>query len=384
MIKILQKLSKQSAEFRVASVRPFLFPVPDSEFRYRGIGAMEKVRANTILLKIPEKLLITPKDAFRRLEDVATSEILRGLSLVTLFTLLVIHEVRLGKDSQLVEYVETLPASFLEHSLNLTPCQMQTLPKNVRKFLDDQLQGMNAGYQALSCHDSLRWVQFEEFKFAWLAVNTRTVFYEPEEGGRESALAPFLDLFNHSPTPNTVTFFDKKARCYVIQSAVAISPFEQVFISYGNHSNHQLWLDYGFASAQSNPFDFLPLEMNLLVEENVWLLEIMRDKRKWSLVEQYKLTQELCLLHAELSPNLCLLVQISLWNPELSHFNFQIDYTNSQFQRIASEIVTTQLHCYESSFDKLSKCQDTPAVLTSITFLSHAIDFMKRLLMSLE
>lgn len=51
---------------------------------------------------------------------------------------------------------------------------------------------------------------FDDFKWAWSAVNTRTLYYKVEEAGSHHlvdpserdvyVLAPFLDLLNHSST----------------------------------------------------------------------------------------------------------------------------------------------------------------------------------------
>jgi hypothetical protein len=59
------------------------------------------------------------------------------------------------------------------------------------------------------------------------------------------ALAPFLDGLNHSNV-EAEGYFNKKTRCYQIDTQEKWSIGDQVFIYYGKYSNAKLLIEYGF------------------------------------------------------------------------------------------------------------------------------------------
>lgn len=386
IISLVRKLRSLSKQFLVSSVSVAAFPTPLSTFKYRGIQATQNVLPGCTLLQIPEKLLITPSVATTRLRyRLENSEFLNNSSLATLFTIFLVQEIKEFERSSFLEYIQTLPENFNQHPLYMTDRCVQLLPKFYSKSLDAQNECMSSSFRAMCSLNNRKSTSFEIFKFAWLAVHTRTVFYASEEGAKDMALAPYLDLFNHSPEPNTRTFYDKNTRSYVISSIQRIKRFDQVFISYGNHSNHTLWLDYGFTPIQHNPFNQIQLEFGILINQDAkWLRQIIQDKRKWKLVKKFGLSEHLCLLSSELSPNLSLLVQLSIWDPELTKtFDFQIHYEDPQFKKIASEIVCSELVQYEASIVALNDFAQNVAVYAAIIFLRSSVEFMRNLLQSL-
>ena len=60
------------------------------------------------------------------------------------------------------------------------------------------------------------------------------------------ALAPFLDLLNHSCTARVQTFYDPVLQSFTIKTLLPVQPGEQVFILYGPHDNAFLLCEYGF------------------------------------------------------------------------------------------------------------------------------------------
>ncbi|KAJ2212265.1 hypothetical protein EV179_004816 [Coemansia sp. RSA 487] len=86
------------------------------------------------------------------------------------------------------------------------------------------------------------------------------------------ALAPFLDLLNHSKDASVTTYFDLVKRQFVIKTLTPYKRGREVFISYGPHDNCFMLAEYGFVLAD-NPFQ--ALEMDHYV--NVWV-ETARSK----------------------------------------------------------------------------------------------------------
>ncbi|EED17214.1 conserved hypothetical protein [Talaromyces stipitatus ATCC 10500] len=88
------------------------------------------------------------------------------------------------------------------------------------------------------------------FSYNWLILNTRSFFYvspekdEPEDWNDAIALVPFADYFNHDDkAPCEVNF---NGEYYTFKASRRFEKGEELFISYGSHSNDFLLVEYGF------------------------------------------------------------------------------------------------------------------------------------------
>lgn len=81
------------------------------------------------------------------------------------------------------------------------------------------------------------------------------------------ALAPFLDLLNHSPAVQVEAAFNEATRCYEIRAGAGAGCRRrgQVFICYGPHDSRRLLLEYGFVP-RGNPHACVPVSPDLLVK----------------------------------------------------------------------------------------------------------------------
>lgn len=103
----------------------------------------------------------------------------------------------------------------------------------------------------------------EIFKWAWLVVNTRTLFYKPDipiykDMPRKDCmtLCPFIDYFNHSDSGCQVEFHSSSTMTpnlagYSVTPTTLQPADTQVFVSYGCHSNDFLLIEYGFLPYRS-------------------------------------------------------------------------------------------------------------------------------------
>jgi hypothetical protein len=101
-----------------------------------------------------------------------------------------------------------------------------------------------------------------EYMYHWFIVNTRTFLYETVEMEKyrwedKLCLLPAADLFNHSIGGCKVTWWDDEG--YVITTDRTYHRGEELFISYGEHSNDFLLVEYGFLIPQ-NPYDEVGLD----------------------------------------------------------------------------------------------------------------------------
>ncbi|EHA98074.1 SET domain-containing protein 4 [Heterocephalus glaber] len=106
--------------------------------------------------------------------------------------------------------------------------------------------------------------------WAWCTVNTRAVYLRTRRRDCLSpepdtcALAPYLDLLNHSPHVQVKAAFNEETGCYEIRTASSCRKHEEVFICYGPHDNHRLLLEYGFVSLR-NPHACVYVSREILV-----------------------------------------------------------------------------------------------------------------------
>ncbi|SLM38471.1 SET domain [Lasallia pustulata] len=106
----------------------------------------------------------------------------------------------------------------------------------------------------------------ETYTHYWLIVNTRTFYFmppgvknEPPQADR-MALCPFADYFNHADHGCDVT---SDTSGFTITSDRIYEAGEEIYVSYGNHSNDFLLTEYGFI-LDENRWDSLPLDGPLL------------------------------------------------------------------------------------------------------------------------
>ncbi|KXJ91834.1 hypothetical protein Micbo1qcDRAFT_233217 [Microdochium bolleyi] len=105
----------------------------------------------------------------------------------------------------------------------------------------------------------------DQYTHAWLLINSRTFYNltastERYPHDERLALIPLADLFNHAPSPGTISkpgrgpmsvSFSEEG--YTITARRPVAAGEEVCISYGEHSNDFLLAEYGFFFASSEP-----------------------------------------------------------------------------------------------------------------------------------
>lgn len=102
------------------------------------------------------------------------------------------------------------------------------------------------------------------FLWAWLCVNTRTLYTQLDRNPLNNlSMAPVIDFLNHTPDQtiaNPMTYSALSGMS--ITSAHQLPAGSQVYITYGSHPNHKLLLEYGFV-LPDNPHDYIQIELPL-------------------------------------------------------------------------------------------------------------------------
>ncbi|XP_071609621.1 SET domain-containing protein 4 isoform X4 [Heliangelus exortis] len=112
---------------------------------------------------------------------------------------------------------------------------------------------------------------YSALEWAWCTVNTRTIYMKHSQRKCFSfepdvyALAPYLDLLNHSPNVQVKAAFNERRRSYEIWTNSQCKKYEEVFICYGPHDNQKLLLEYGFV-AVDNPHSSVYVSSDTLLK----------------------------------------------------------------------------------------------------------------------
>jgi hypothetical protein len=157
------------------------------------------------------------------------------------------------------------------------PGLQNLLPPASQALLENQHRKLALDWPAFT--KAFPEVRKDDYIYAWVIVNTRTFYYLLPGTKRKPkpddcmALNPFADYFNHSSRGCEV-LFDKS--CFQITTDRKYEAGEEIYISYGQHSNDFLLAEYGFIM-ESNEWDELKLDTVLLPELSDTQKEELKD-----------------------------------------------------------------------------------------------------------
>ncbi|KAK0096784.1 hypothetical protein PV326_004419 [Microctonus aethiopoides] len=266
----------------VCDLVPSIFPITG-----RGLKTLEDIKANRVLIKIPINLLITTSvvsqsDVYRIFMN---NENYEAQCVIAAF---LIYEKHLAFNSKWKFYIDSLPSLYTIPDY-CTWTEKKILPNIIRQELSMQSMKMINNFKTIvksinhlksannelcpHCDMSLMKIfSFNAFKWGYYTVNTRAVYINTAKninkrinirGEDNLALAPFLDLFNHtfeaSVDVNLTNFY--RNGFYQIQTLKSISKNSQVFINYGAHNSLKLFTEYGFF-IPNNPLDEIIIDYN--------------------------------------------------------------------------------------------------------------------------
>ncbi|RAH53412.1 ribosomal N-lysine methyltransferase [Aspergillus piperis CBS 112811] len=118
----------------------------------------------------------------------------------------------------------------------------------------------NAWANVLKVYPETEW---KMFAYYWCIINSRSFYYvspgkdEPEDWNDAIGMVPFADYFNHVDDAACDVNFDGKK--YTFRATRRYEKGEEVYMSYGNHSNDFLLVEYGF-TLPTNPSDSIYLD----------------------------------------------------------------------------------------------------------------------------
>lgn len=229
----------------------------------RGLCALQNISAGDIIANIPGKLLMTTETASNSLFGWLFKR--KTFMCQQVLAAHLMFERHLGNDSFWADYISYLPAHigtpiFSKSELDTLPeelnCKISDFNSNVSEMFSDLSSSFLPEDKCSHCSKTvLELFSYEHFSWAWFIINSRAVFISPEHNNDHSlslfdknclALAPYLDIFNHSNEAKVQAVFNEVDKSYQVKTLTPFKKFSQVFIHYGDHSNVKLFLEYGF------------------------------------------------------------------------------------------------------------------------------------------
>ncbi|KAG8189040.1 hypothetical protein JTE90_025478 [Oedothorax gibbosus] len=300
----------------------------------RGLMTKQVIQSGDVILAIPENLLITCKLV---LQSELGNLIKQHCPTATgheILSLFLMREKAKGKASEWHPYIQTLPESYNipafygRQCLSIIPAFLRLQSSKQVKMVENSFDGIEKLLKVLE--DSFPYLHgnmdFQTFQWAWCTVNTRCVFidcYRKDCMGTlckfHLALAPFLDLLNHSVEVQVQAGFNRKNKQYEIISLCNYKKYSQVFINYGSHDNTSLLIEYGFV-VSNNCNDSISFSIDdVILAYQQSGLSLKSINRKLQFIEENNLIRNSVCSCDGLSWNLNTILKIltSDYNPKL-------------------------------------------------------------------
>ncbi|XP_060083947.1 SET domain-containing protein 4-like [Ylistrum balloti] len=291
--------------------RPFLRPAILSSTG-RGLMTCHPITPGSIIVSIPHKLLITPQTVLTSLRHHITKWD-KQLSSQQAMSVFLLVERQKQESSFWFPYISVLPKRYTTPAF-FSEAELNLLSKTVRSRASTEISKVYTAFKLVTDFVRSCWpeivplVTLADFLWAWYSINTRSVYFKQElcdeflADGNFIALAPFLDLLNHSFNAKINASFNEKNNCYEIQTEDTYRKYDQVFISYGNHDNTHLLVEYGFV-LHNNPNDVVEFSFDSLLDIAL-KMEHEHLKEKKSILQAGDFDKKLCCCSDGLSWNL--------------------------------------------------------------------------------
>ena len=195
-------------------LRPAYFPATG-----RGLMTCKKLNSGDLVISVPDEMLITVKTAEQSVIGKRLTQLRLDKPLLML-CVFILYEKHRGISSFWHPYISTLPRSFntpayfKEEELNALPSSLReqcTTQINTVHESYEELKGLLENSTGILEKTFLDNLTFDEFRWAWFVVNTRSVYKAGKvitstvamgtlQTENAYALAPVLDLLNHTDT----------------------------------------------------------------------------------------------------------------------------------------------------------------------------------------
>jgi len=230
----------------------------------RGLRTKKNLLNGEVLISIPLDKMITRNSLVKKLSDYYDYPLHWSTQLM-LSCFLIRESMKIKQmcsaKSKWKIYLETLPQNYDVPYFDCPQDLLIYLPRHLKVSIEEQFRLIDTQFKEIVKVLKEENVSKEMFAWAWFTVNTRAVYFE--DGYDNLALAPFLDMFNHSC--HVSVHVEKTQHFYNLKSSNDSLKHSQVFINYGPHDNLKLYLEYGFVVPE-NPQDCVTFTLEDFIE----------------------------------------------------------------------------------------------------------------------
>ncbi|XP_065201968.1 SET domain-containing protein 4 [Planococcus citri] len=353
----------------------------------RGLMAKERIFAGTAIAKIPYKLLITVKTVLQSdIKWIFTNK--NAFITQQVLSAFLVWEHHLGELSVWKKYMNCLPKTF---SCPVFCSDIDWLPKTIReKVLDMKDKVMKTFNSILNCIGFHKCIHcginlsdifiYDVYLWAWCVVSTRAVYLSPKINSQNSilltdennlALAPYVDLFNHSYDSEVKAYAVESEGIYQIETLIPFLKNEQIFINYGPLSNDRLFIDYGFI-IPSNIQDDVAFSYENVLSATNQLFPSNKPINEFRLkfLKQRNLFSKICCYAGGISWDCQALIYVFICSPEVNIEEIKLNIFSDRFKllcsaniaRVAELLLATKYEDYKHELNVLKQHHSNPAI----------------------
>lgn len=384
----------------------------------RGVYSKINIDASDPLIELPFSCLITLatidddlefKNIFNQSIDQLTTGKTTGE--IAFQCLLALYLVYLRHHKKYTEYIDSIPTEFTTPFF-CSKQELMVLPDVIFQEVFDQNSEIKLNYGkfasvltdklcSCNCGDNLSVVfNLDAFKWAYFVVNSRSVYIDDKALRQISAssklfkilsnkpniaLAPFLDLINHSDkVPETkpqlsiplaaLNHSSKLELTYQIYTNTNIKKNQQIYISYGTLDNTTLLSDYGF-TIPNNEHDRITFTFNEMSDfYKAAKVAQPNANQKFKFMRENRLTDEMFVNRSDgFSHNLMivltvLFVQVEHFSNLLSQVAFGDVPPFEPIEKVAKELIDFKRKQFVKSREALENLRNSGELTESGRF----------------
>lgn len=184
----------------------------------------------------------------------------------------ILYQMKKPTNNFFKSYIGSLPSNYNEYPLYWDKEELEIFKGT--GFYEDNVGGVNVD-EIIDLLKSSKNNFFDidytkdDVKYAFMSVNSRNFYvkFTNEEKKGYHVLAPFIDLFNHSTTPNldwakTISFDDDT---FKITAVKKIQKGEEITIGYGHSDNFYFLNNYGFYIKELDSLQNVEVEVDFII-----------------------------------------------------------------------------------------------------------------------
>ena len=246
----------------------------------RGIYSINDIKKGERIMEIPEKYIL-------EYSNINNFEITEKLNNTNSYFAIYLLLESFNKKSYWKIYLDSLPKNLSEYIYFFNSDKLSQL-KNTSIMCSKTYNFLeHMKYIKKDCITLYKWIikkklldknlmDYDSFFKLFLKFRIyicSRIFSYTKNNNEENGIVPYADLLNHSQNPNTTWYYDDTKNVFVVESTKNIKKNTEIYDSYGQKTNIQLIMYYGF-SIKNNKFS----KLNFIHENKLFTLDYNTDK----------------------------------------------------------------------------------------------------------